>query len=213
MRHAAFAFILALTCDTPLLQARALQVRLLSSSSVIGRQVVVGRAHCGGTTWLLTDGPELTRVSLDAGAVSSAQLHGLQHDEKPWGLACLPNGELWTLVTHEALARLTADGLIVERVRLDRPRLGIYSAGERILLQHPPAGVGKPLLAAGVPRKLLGFVQWPAPVSQQTTAGEHGELRDRCVGGCALLDNEPGPACDRRWNAIAYDPSGAAFRL
>jgi hypothetical protein len=180
MRHAAFAFILALTCNTPLLHARALQVRLLSASSVIGRQVVVGRAHCGGTTWLLTDGPELTRVSLDAGAVSSAQLHGLQHDEKPWGLACLPNGELWTLVTHEALARLTADGLIVERVRLDRPRLGIYSAGERILLQHPPAGVGKPLLAAGVPRKLLGFVQWPAPVSQQTRSRDD-QLRANMV--------------------------------
>ncbi len=168
MRHAAFAFILALTCDTPLLHARALQVRQWSSSAVIGRQVVVGRAHCGGTTWLLTDGPELTRVSVGAGAVSSAPLHGLRNDEKPWGLACLPNGELWTLVTHEVLARLTADGQVVERVRLDRPRLGIYSAGERILLQHPPDGVGKPLLAAGLPRNLLGFVQWPAPVSQQT---------------------------------------------
>jgi hypothetical protein len=168
MRHAAFAFMLALTCDTPLLLAGALQVRLLSSASVIGRQVVVGRAHCAGTTWLLTDGAELTRVKVDAGAVSSAPLRGLRNGEKPWGLACLPNGELWTLVTHDALARLTADGQVVERIRLDRPRLGIYSAGERILLQQPPAGAGTPLLAAGLPRTLLGVVQWPAPVSQQT---------------------------------------------
>jgi hypothetical protein len=59
------------------------------------------------------------------------------------------------------------DGRVVERVRLDRPRFGIYGAGERILLQQPPAGVGKPLLAAGLPRKPPGFIQWPAPVSQQ----------------------------------------------
>ena len=168
MRQAAFAFILALTCDTLVLHARALQVRPLSSAAVVGRQVVVGRAHCAGTTWLLTDGPELTRVSVDVAAVSSSPLRGLRSGEKPWGLACLPNSELWTLVTHEALARLTTDGHVVERVLLDRPRLGIYSAGERILLQDPPAGVGKPLIAAGLPRTLQGFVHWPAPVSQQT---------------------------------------------
>jgi len=180
MRHTAFAFVLALTCDTPLLDASALQVRQLSSSNVIGRQVVVGRAHCAGTTWLLTDGPELARVSVDDGAVSSAALHGLRNGEKPWGLACLPNGELWTLATHEVLARLTADGQVVERVRLDRPRLGIYGAGERILLQHPPPGVGKPLLAAGLPRNLLGFVQWPAPASQQVQSRDD-QLRANLV--------------------------------
>jgi hypothetical protein len=168
MRQSAFAFILALTCDTLLLNASAMQVRLLSLPSVIGRQVIVGRAYCAGTTWLLTDGPELTRLSVEAGAVSSSPLRGLRVGEKPWGLACLPGSELWTLVTHEVLARLTADAQVVERLRLDRPRLGIYTAGERILLQQPPEGVGKPLLAAGLPRKLPGFVQWPAPVSQQT---------------------------------------------
>jgi hypothetical protein len=168
MRHAAFVFICALTCDTRLLNARTMQVRVVSPTSVVGRQVIVGRAHCAGTTWLLTDGPELTRVSVDALAVSSSPLRGLRDGEKPWGLACLPNHELWTLVTHQVLARLTVDAQIVERVRLDRPRLGLYTAGERILLQHPPAGVGKPLLAAGLPRKLAAFVQWPAPVSQQT---------------------------------------------
>jgi hypothetical protein len=171
MRQAAFAFVLSLTCNTQWLHARAMQVRVLSSATVIGPQVVVGRAHCAGSTWLLTDGPELLRVSMDA-AVSSALLRGLRNGETPWGLACLPNGELWTLVTHESLARLTVDGHVVERVRLDRPRLGIYGAGERILLQQPPAGVGKPLLAAGLPRKLHGFVQWPAPISQQTRSSE-----------------------------------------
>jgi hypothetical protein len=168
MRQAAFALILALTCDTVWLNAHAMQVRLLSSPSVIGRQVIVGRAHCAGSTWLLTDGPDLTRVSVDAPTVSSSPLRGLRNGEKPWGLACLPNSELWTLVTYDVLARLTADAQVVERVRLDRPRVGIYTAGERLLLQQPPAGAGKPLLAAGLPRKLPGFVQWPAPVSQPT---------------------------------------------
>jgi hypothetical protein len=168
MRHLAFVFICALTCNTRLLDARAMQVRVVSSASLVGRHVIVGRAHCAGTTWLLTDGPELARISVDGLVASSSPLRGLRDGEKPWGLACLPNSELWTLVTHQALARLTVDAQVVERVSLDRPRLGLYTAGDRILMQHPPAGVGKPLLAAGLPRKLADFVQWPAPVSQQT---------------------------------------------
>src|SRR5215831_14327404 len=107
----------------------AMQVRVLSSTGAIGQNVIVGRAHCSRETWLLTDQPTLTRLSTDSLTLSSVPLRGLRAGEKPWGLACLPERELWTLVTHQDLARVTPDGHVVERVHLDRPRLGLYTAG------------------------------------------------------------------------------------
>jgi hypothetical protein len=152
--------------------ATALQVRLLSTTEVIGRQLIVGRTQCAAATWLLTDAPELTRVSIDSNAATTTPLRGLRQGEKPWGLACLSNGELWTLAAPEVLARLTVDGHIVERVRLDRPRLGLYSAGDRLLLQHLPAGAGAPLLAARLPRSVSPVALWPAPVSRHALSPE-----------------------------------------
>jgi hypothetical protein len=160
--------------------ATALHVRLLSSAEVIGRRLIVGRTQCAAATWLLTDSPELTRVSVDSYVVSTSPLRGLRQDEKPWGLACLSNGELWTLVASDVLARLTVEGHVVERVRLDRPRLGIYSAGERLLLQHLPAGVGAPLLAARLPRSVSPSALWPAPVSRHALSPEE-QLRANFV--------------------------------
>jgi hypothetical protein len=180
MRHTSFtSFVLLASCALTQ-DAVALEVRVLSSTEIIGQEVIVGRAHCAGATWLLTDAMELTRVSVDSYAASTSPLHGLRQGEKPWGLACLSNGELWTLIAHDAIARLRADGHVMARVRLDRPRLGIYSAGERLLLQQPPVGVGKPLLAAGLPGHLSAFAQWPAPVSQDARSPEE-QLRANLV--------------------------------
>jgi hypothetical protein len=160
--------------------AAALQVRLLSSAEVIGRQLIVGRTQCAAATWLLTDSPELTRVSVDSYVASTSPLRGLRQGEKPWGLACLSNGELWTLAAPDVLARLTVDGQIVERVRLDRPRFGIYSAGDRLLLQHLPASVGAPLLTARLPRSVSPVAIWPAPVSRHALSPEE-QLRANLV--------------------------------
>jgi hypothetical protein len=146
--------------------AQALHTRALTEDHIISRQVIAGRAVCAGATWLLSDAPELTRVSHQGPSLSSSRLRDLQKDDKPWGLACLPNGELWTLVANDTLVRIEPDGKIAERLHLDRPRLGVFTAGERLLLQHAPGIATKPLLAAGVPRKLSAFVPWPSPLSQ-----------------------------------------------
>jgi hypothetical protein len=180
MRRTSFSFIVSLAGCLLSHNATALQVRLLSPAEVIGQQLILGRTHCAGSTWLLTDNLELTRVSVESRVTSTSQLRGLRQGEKPWGLACLSNGELWTLATPEVLARLTVDGHILERVRLDRPRLGIYSAGERLLLQHLPADVGAPLLAARLPRSASPIVLWPAPVSRHALSPEE-QLRANFV--------------------------------
>jgi len=180
MRQAALSLVVSVAWGLLSSAVWAMQVRVLSSSGAIGQDVIVGRAHCSGETWLLTDQPSLTRVSADSLTVSSVPLRGLRDGEKPWGLACLPESALWTLVTPQALARLTSDGRVVERIRLDRPRLGIYTAGERILLQQAPTGIGRSLLAAGPPGKLSAFVFWPALVGQPATTLDQ-ELRANLV--------------------------------
>lgn len=172
MRQAVLLLIVSMLCGLHPSEGWALQIRTLPATVPIGHEVIVGRAHCLGSTWLLTDVPALTRISADSLSVSSSPLSGLRQGEKPWGLACLPTTHLWTIVSHLVLARLSPDGLIVERIGLDRPRLGIYTAGERLLLQHPPARVGQPLLAAGLPTKLSAFVQWPAPAAQHAATQE-----------------------------------------
>jgi hypothetical protein len=173
MRQAALSFVAFMSSGLLPSAVLAMHVRVLSSTSAIGQNVIVGRAHCSRETWLLTDQPTLTRLSTDSLTVSSVPLRGLRAGEKPWGLACLPERELWTLVTHQDLARLTPDGHVVERVHLDRPGLGLYTAGERILLQHAPASIGRPLLAAGLPRKSSAFAHWPALVGQPATTQDH----------------------------------------
>jgi hypothetical protein len=180
MRQPFFTFIIVLGNVLASQNATALQARLLSPAEVVGRQLIVGRAHCAGTTWLLTESLELTRVSHDSHIAFTSPLRGLRQGEKPWGLACLSNGELWTLAAPHALARLTANGHVIERIRLDRPRLGIYGAGERLLLQDPPAAVGTPLLAVGVPRSGSAFTRWPAPVSRHALSAEE-QLRANFV--------------------------------
>jgi len=180
MRCTSFRFIGVLACCALAQEAAALQVRLLSSAEIIGQQVIVGRAHCVGATWLLTERLDLTRVSADSHAASTSRLRGLREGEKPWGLACLSQNQLWTLVAHDALAQITAGGEIVARVRLDRPRLGIYSAGERLLLLQTPAGIGRPLLSAGLPGNVGAFTEWPAPISQYARSPDQ-QLRANLV--------------------------------
>jgi hypothetical protein len=172
MRNATAFLVAALAGCTVSADAGSLKVQALSTSLAIDRQVIVGRARCAGVTWLLTDAPALARISVGERMASSSPVRGLRQDDKLWGLACLADSELWTLAAHDALARLAPDGRVVERVRLDRPRLGIYGAGERLLLQHPPSGVGKPLLSTGLPRQPSSFVQWPVPLAQRSSSRE-----------------------------------------
>jgi hypothetical protein len=163
--------------------AGSLQVRTLPAPDVVGSTVIVGRAHCGGVTWLLNEAPQLTRVTIATSTPTSSPVRGLLRNEKVWGLACA-NNELWTLTAHDVLARLQPDGQVAERLRLDRPRLAVYSAGERLLLQQPPTAVGRPLLAAGLPRQPSGFRPWPAPLSQPMTS--RGEQLTSNLVTCGL---------------------------
>ncbi len=144
----------------------------VSAPRLVDDSLIVGRAVCGDATWLFTEAPALIKVSVGLRAVSVTPVRGFRPEDRPWGLACLPNNELWTLAASGTLARLSPEGRVVERLLLDRPQLGIYGAGDRLLLQQPPRRVGMPLLAFGLPRKLFDLRPWPGVLARRSATRE-----------------------------------------
>jgi hypothetical protein len=152
--------------------ANNLTAQAVSPPRLVDDSLIVGRAVCGDATWLFTEAPALVKVRVGLRAVSVTRVRGFRPEDQPWGLACLPHNELWTLAAAGTLARLSPDGRVVERLLLDEPRLGIYGAGDRLLLQQPPRRVGMPLLAAGLPRRLSDLRPWPGLLAQRSATPE-----------------------------------------
>ena len=76
-------------------RAERLHAQRIPTVPVVSAAVIVGRARCGGRTWLLTETPQLVEIG-DAGVAIHA-VRGLATEAQPWGLACLSDGSLWTL--------------------------------------------------------------------------------------------------------------------
>src|SRR5205809_3815159 len=101
---------------------------------VIGVEVIAGRVDDGDVV-LLAGGMDLIRIDVDQGRAERTRL-ALAPGESCWGLARLANGALWTLKGRRSLARLAADGRLVEEVPLAAPLFGIFAAGDRLLYQE-----------------------------------------------------------------------------
>jgi hypothetical protein len=152
----------AVVAVMPAVEAAAsgrLAVHTIASVHHIGDSVIVGRARCADSTWLLNEAGLL--VSL-AGRVAPAvqRVRGFARTERPWGLACLADGALWTLATARTLARLGPDGSVGERVRLPAPWIQVYGAGDRLLFEPLPARIGMPLLSAVTPTRVQEANAW-----------------------------------------------------
>ena len=147
-----------------------LTVRAVTHSVIVDDRTIVGRAVCGSTTWLLTETPSLVDISTAAPRASVRQVRGLRAGEQPWGLACLANGSLWTLAAAHVLARLTTDARVVERIRLELPRLALFGAGDRLLFEELPVLVGSPVLSTSPPRKPMELRRWPGLLGRAAAA-------------------------------------------
>jgi hypothetical protein len=145
--------------------APPMQQRVVSSTPFVVEHVIVGRARCGASTWLLTDPPALVRVNVDRFSMVKTLVAGFNANEHPWGLACLANGELWTLADGRTLARMSTSGAVLERHKLPQARLNVFGVGDRLLLQQPPTQVGIPLLAAARTHDLTRSQPWPGPMA------------------------------------------------
>lgn len=118
---------------------------------VLGNELIVGHVVAERTAWLATGGNALVRIDLDAAHHTRVSLHPLSQDEHVWGLASTGAGDMWTLAGRGTLAQLNEDGVVVRRIPLDEPHVGLFSAGRELVFQvmdfKPPAFA----LAAGPP--------------------------------------------------------------
>jgi len=157
----------------------------------IAEGVIIGRAACQSRTWLLTDARVLTSLSTSGDLVSSVPVAGLRADDRPWGLACLGDGSLWTLARPRALARLGDDGHVMERIDLPLPRVSLYGAGDRLLFQSLPIVAGQNALQTAAPRLPAVPRPWRGLTNRGGASAEHQIARNLVV--CGMGDGRQTP--------------------
>ena len=146
--------IVAGACSTARVeQAPALVTPISLFGPVIGAEVIAGRAD-GADVTLLAGGLDLVRIDLATRSFSRAHL-AVGPGDSCWGLARLSSGALWTMKGRRTLARLGADGAILEETPLPSPLFGIFAAGNRLVYQEATFTAPSPALmidAPGAPR-------------------------------------------------------------
>lgn len=138
-----------------------LHARPAGADRPVPSNLIVGRAVCAQATWLLTDRPDLIVMTHSTRAIAVRPVKGLQSADKPWGLACLTDGSLWTLATSRALVRLSPQGQARERLDLPAPRLVMFGWIDRLLFIQLPMPIARPLLATNPPRATSTPTPWP----------------------------------------------------
>jgi hypothetical protein len=144
--------------------------RVVRTTRPVSDSLIVGRAVCNDRVWLLTETREITEIAVLTATSSTHQIRGLLRDDRPWGLACLNDGTLWMLPDSHALARVTTDGQVAERLPLKLPAIALFGAGDRLLLQSMPPVVAIPLLASAPPRRPADQRPWPGLVGRASPA-------------------------------------------
>ena len=161
------------------------QLRVQTSSNTqMPLSLIVGRAVCPQGTWLLTDHPDLIVITHPGRQVTVRRLEGLRANDRPWGLACLADGTLWSLAAPRVLIRIGAEGVVRERVELRFPRLAMFGWTDRLLFIDLPMLIAKPLLAAAIPRAKGESMPWPRFVARATEA--RADLFARNLVNCGI---------------------------
>ena len=167
-----------------------LRSRVLGAA-LVGRDLIVGRARCQQTTWLLTEGRRLVAISHRDARVVVREVRSFRADDAPWGLACVRAGTLWTLASPRTLARLDQNGRLQERIDVRPPRVALFSVGERLLFQPLPFVAGTPLFAASRPDLLMETATWSGPVARSADSRE--SVLTRNLVNCGIPNEESIP--------------------
>ena len=163
--------------------ASELRARTVPSGTRVASNLIVGRAVCRDTTWLLTDLPELISVSHTAPRVVVRTVKGFRSDERPWGLACLGDGSLWTHTTSTTLTRVADDGGVRQRVSVQRPRLLLFGWLNRVLVIELPISPGTPAFAT-VSADGKDSRPWPGLLAR--SADSRASLLARNLANCGF---------------------------
>jgi len=129
--------------------AAQLRATPVSLRPAVGSAVIVGRAVCGRSTWLLTKSGDLIRIARESRVPVIRRVRDLQPVDSFWGLACLDDGSFWTLATGHVLARFTADGEVVDRIAMVMPQVELFGVRDRLVFLGLPIVPNRPLLSTG----------------------------------------------------------------
>jgi len=121
---------------------------------VISREVIRGRLDAGDLVTLLV-GSTLVRVDLANRRESRVPI-GVPPGVGCWGLARLDDGSTWTLKGHSALIRVEPDGRVSSEVPLPEPHVGLFGAGQLLILQKAALTPPGPALTARMPTAAAG---------------------------------------------------------
>jgi hypothetical protein len=150
--------------------ATTLSLRTIPVAPPISSALIVGRAACGGTTWLLSEQRELLAFTHATRRVRRYHVTGLRANDRPWSLACVGEGTLWTLATSHAMVRLAPDGAVRERVDVPWPRVVLFGWLNRVVFQQLPVLAAAPVLMTSPPQRPLDLAEWPGLRGRATAA-------------------------------------------
>lgn len=183
---------LALLIASPALAARPTGLQLeIVASRTINDSVIVGRARCPDSRWLLNGARQLMEISPSNRTVAIHPVRGLEREDQPWGLACLTDQTLWMLTTPRTLARVGRDGAIVERLSLPAPWIELFGAGDRLLFERMPPVIASPVLATSRPRSPQASRPWPGLLAR--TAAARADVLATNLVSCGLANGPTVP--------------------
>jgi len=156
----------------------ALKLLSLAGPGTVPDSLIVGRASCLGSSWLLNEDRQLVEISNDGRLIRIHAVSGLAPAERVWGLGCLSDGSLWTLASARTVARLDGTGRVLERVQLEAPRVALFGAGDGLLFQGLRVAVGSPALAVSPPRQPGSVRPWPGLNARAASAPEQRIARN-----------------------------------
>jgi len=164
---AAALFVCRMGAATPVLA-----IGRIEHTGTVPAGLIVGRAHVRDRTWLLTDRLVLIDIAEPRASVAVHPIVGLAREDRPWGLAALEEGTLWTLAAARSLVRLDAEGRAHERIPVALPRVALFGAGNRVLFQQLPVGPGTSALLSAPPRRPSLVQTWPGLIQRARASRE-----------------------------------------
>ena len=116
----------------------------------VGRDTITGRADDAGGVLLMVGGTSLVRIDLTTRQRSEVSLQ-TKSGEPFWGLARLADATLWTLNGQNTLTQIAADGKTIREVGASNAYLGIFSGGDRLVMQRVSLPVWTPAMITVIP--------------------------------------------------------------
>jgi hypothetical protein len=122
----------------------------LIADAVSRDETIVGRIGDARVVRLLTSANRLIELDLQGRRARSTRISNLEDNDKVSGLGRTADGGLWTLTTPATLARVQADGALIERRQLARRVGGLHAPFEELVYQALDLTGGSPVLIRSV---------------------------------------------------------------